>query len=132
METDNKQCGSCGRTFEHTPNLKTIGCPNFDCHKNDDECCDFIYRLIPSAVGTDEEGSETAPRNGMYRNAVVKYEHNNHLYFYDSKGAYVRIDTVIDIDDELSLVSQNPVENRIITLALTNFFTEPEWAEMWA
>ena len=66
------------------------GCPNIDCHNNKD-CCPFRKIVIPSVMGGDSEGEDYAPENGAYRNALVEYESNGHIYMYSSDGIPTRI-----------------------------------------
>lgn len=66
------------------------GCPNIDCHNNKD-CCPFRKIVIPSVMGGDSEGEDYAPENGAYRNALVEYESNGHIYMYSSDGIPTRL-----------------------------------------
>ncbi len=72
----------------NTPHLR--GCPNIDCHNNKD-CCPFRKIVIPSIMGGDSEGEDYAPENGAYRNALVEYESNGHIYIYSSDGIPTRV-----------------------------------------
>lgn len=42
-------------------------------------------------MGGDSEGEDYAPENGAYRNALVEYESNGHIYMYSSDGIPTRI-----------------------------------------
>lgn len=42
-------------------------------------------------MGGDSEGEEYAPENGAYRNALVEYESNGHIYMYSSDGIPTRL-----------------------------------------
>lgn len=107
-------------------------CPVFDCHKKDDKCCYIVYSIIPASLGDDSDDSEVAPENGRYCNRFVRYEANDHLYFYDSNGTLINLSAKeIEIDNFFSYSSKNPVENRKLTAALNNYISEEEWAEMW-
>lgn len=66
------------------------GCPNIDCHNNKD-CCPFRKIVIPAVMGGDSEGEDYAPENGAYRNALVEYESNGHIYMYSSDGIPTRL-----------------------------------------
>lgn len=66
-------------------------CPNITCG-SDDKCCKtFEKYVIPAAMGDDSEGSEVAPCNGAYKNALVEYEANGALYIYSSEGIFTRL-----------------------------------------
>ena len=60
-------------------------CPKIDCRKKK-HCCGLQYVSIPTAL-TDE----TAPRNGLYCNAVVKYEDTGEVWIYSSEGVPVLV-----------------------------------------
>lgn len=60
---------------------------------------------MPAALGDDSVGSEVAPKNGAYCNAVVKYEANGHVYVYTSEG----IPTLVTEGCECPEVSPNLV-----------------------
>lgn len=65
-------------------------CPRVDCRKKG--ClCGLKAVTIPSALGDDSEGSEVAPKNGAYCNAIVKYETNGHIYIYSKEGIPTRV-----------------------------------------
>ncbi len=42
-------------------------------------------------MGGDSEGEDYAPENGAYRNALVEYESNGHIYIYSSDGVYTEL-----------------------------------------
>lgn len=42
-------------------------------------------------MGGDSEGEDYAPENGAYRNALVEYESNGHIYMYSSDGIPTRM-----------------------------------------
>lgn len=46
---------------------------------------------IPAVLGDDSEGSEVAPCNGAYKNALVEYEANGALYIYSSDGVFTKL-----------------------------------------
>lgn len=71
----------------------TNPCPKYDCRKN--ACkCGLKYVSIPAALGDDSAGSEVAPKNGAYCNAIVKYEANGNIYMYSKEGIPVLINSV--------------------------------------
>jgi hypothetical protein len=51
----------------------------------------FRKITIPAVMGDDSEGSESAPCNGAYRNALVEYEANGALYIYSSDGIFTKL-----------------------------------------
>ena len=42
-------------------------------------------------MGGDSEGEDYAPENGAYRNALVEYESNGHIYIYSSDSIPTRV-----------------------------------------
>lgn len=54
-------------------------------------CCPFRKVVIPTVLGDDSEGSDYAPENGAYQNALVEYEANGALYLYSSDGIYTKL-----------------------------------------
>lgn len=77
-------------------------CPKYDCRKA--ACkCGLKYVNIPTSLGDDSEGSNVAPKNGAYCNALVFYEANGHVYIYTKEG----IPTLIDVDaSDISTLEQ--------------------------
>lgn len=77
-------------------------CPKYDCRKA--ACkCGLKYVNIPASLGDDSEGSNVAPKNGAYCNALVFYEANNHVYIYSKEG----VPTLIDVDaSDISTLEQ--------------------------
>ena len=77
-------------------------CPKYDCRKA--ACkCGLEYVNIPASLGDDSEGSNVAPKNGAYCNALVIYEANNHVYIYSKEG----VPTLIDVDaSDISTLEQ--------------------------
>lgn len=57
-------------------------------------CCPFRKVVIPTVLGDDSEGSDYAPENGAYQNALVEYEANGALYLYSSDGIYTKLSLV--------------------------------------
>ena len=86
----------CGFLMAHSPckynkSMKTE-CPNFDCNRPEKDCCTMFRKItIPAVLGDDSEGSEVAPCNGAYRNALVEYEANGALYIYSSDGIFTKL-----------------------------------------
>ena len=71
----------------------TRTCPNVNCNNNKD-CCPFRKIVIPAVMGDDSEGSDCAPENGAYRNALVEYAANGAMYIYASDGIFTKISMV--------------------------------------
>ena len=64
------------------------GCPKYDCRKA--ACkCGLKFVDIPAILGDDSEGSDVAPKNGEYCNAIVRYEANGRVYIYSKEGVPV-------------------------------------------
>lgn len=85
------------------------GCPNIDCHNNKD-CCPFRKIVIPSVMGGDSEGEDYAPENGAYRNALVEYESNGHIYMYSSDGIPTRLTSESGTSDYMALTNKPSIE----------------------
>ena len=53
-------------------------------------CCpkgvEIDYVELPASLGTSAPGQPNAPENGAYKNAVVKYVADGHVYIYTSEG----------------------------------------------
>ena len=48
----------------------------------------FHTQIIPASMGTSAEGQPYAPKTGMYKNMLVRYEADKAIYLYDSDGVY--------------------------------------------
>lgn len=75
----NKPC-----SFKKCPKVPKHGCA----------CCPFRKVVIPEVLGDDSEGSDYAPENGAYQNALVEYKANGAMYIYSSDGIYTKISMV--------------------------------------
>ena len=65
-------------------------CPKIDCRKKG--CKNGLKFIdIPAALGDDSATSNVAPKNGLYCNAIVKYEANGAVYIYSTEGVPVNI-----------------------------------------
>ncbi len=71
-------------------NIKT--CPKVP--KHGCGCCPFRKVVIPAVLGDDSEGSDYAPENGAYQNALVEYAANGAMYIYSSDGIFTKISMV--------------------------------------
>lgn len=77
-------------TLEYDKNYWKQPCPNVDCRKNTCKCgLEFVD--IPSSLGDDSADSKVAPKNGLYCNAIVKYEANGAVYIYSKEGVPVKV-----------------------------------------
>lgn len=72
-------------------NLPETTCPKVDCRKGSKCCKAFSYYSIPASMGDDSEGSEVAPKNGAYCDALVKYENGGAIYLYSKEGIPVML-----------------------------------------
>lgn len=70
----------------------------------------FREVLIPAALGDDKTGL-SLPENGAYTNALVKYEANDAIYFYDSYGVFTKFSGEYD-DEELRELIRKETEDR--------------------
>lgn len=65
-------------------------CPKIDCRK---KCCkcglEFVN--ISAVLGDDSANSKVAPKDGMYCNAIVRYEANGAVYIYSKEGIPVNV-----------------------------------------
>lgn len=69
---------------------KNGSCPKSDCKKK--ACkCGLRFVNIPNSLGDDSAGSDVAPKNGSYCNAIVKYEANGAVYIYSAEGIPVNV-----------------------------------------
>lgn len=74
-----------------------------------------ITFLTTEIEGVDDTVSP--PQNSAYRNTIVKYLTTGHVYLYNSVGIPTLMNEGV-VDNELSLDSVNPVQNKVITKAL--------------
>lgn len=106
--------------MEQDYNSKTWsrGCPNVDCKKT--TCsCGIKYVYIPSSLGDDHEGSNVAPKNGAYSNAVVYYEANGAVYIYSCEG--IPVETNIsdaNIMEEIAKLDREKADKETVETAL--------------
>lgn len=77
-----------------------------------------ITFLTTEIEGVDD--TVNPPLNGAYNNTIVKYLMTGHVYLYNSVGIPALLNEGSIVDDELSLDSTNPVQNKIITKALND------------
>lgn len=55
----------------------------------------FNAVVIPASLGSSEEGQPYAPKNGLFKNAVVQYEADGATFIYTSDGVPVPIVNVV-------------------------------------
>lgn len=61
--------------------------PVVEIHNN--ECPVLFHKvLVPAAMGDD---IDNPPKNGQYRNVLLQYEANGHVYMYSSDGVVTYI-----------------------------------------
>lgn len=90
----------------------------------DIDCCPFRKIVIPSVMGDDSEGSECAPANGAYRNALVEYEANGAMYIYASDGIFTKLALVAG---EEGAATTQYVDNAVSsTLASSKQYTDAQ------
>lgn len=74
-----KKCPECGMSPKVVEIINPEGCPVL-----------FHKISVPASLGDDT--GDYAPENGKYKNILVEYEANGHVYMYSSDGIYTRID----------------------------------------
>lgn len=71
------------------------------------ECPVLFHRvLVPAAIGDDENNP---PRNGQYRNVLLQYEANKHIYMFSSDGIPTYIS---DGDEDKDTTDYNELTNK--------------------
>lgn len=71
------------------------------------ECPVLFHRVIvPAAIGDDETNP---PRNGQYRNVLLQYEANKHIYMFSSDGIPTYIS---DGDEDRDTTDYNELTNK--------------------
>lgn len=94
--------------------------------------CDYFRKvLIPSSLGDDT--GDYAPKNGDYKNAIVEYAKNHHVYIYSSDGIPTNINVYNMNQNFVDLFGITPDinERKEITEEQYNsvikFFTNYNW-----
>lgn len=90
----NKPC-----SFKQCPKVPKHGCG----------CCPFRKVVIPEVLGDDSEGSDYAPENGAYQNALVEYKANGAMYIYSSDGIYTKVTGRGGVSDYMALTNKPSV-----------------------
>lgn len=71
------------------------------------ECPVLFHRvMVPAAMGDDETNP---PRNGQYRNVLLQYEANKHIYMFSSDGIPTYIS---DGDEDKGTTDYNELTNK--------------------
>lgn len=71
------------------------------------ECPVLFHRVVvPAAMGDDETNP---PRNGQYRNVLLQYEANKHIYMFSSDGIPTYIS---DGDEDKGTTDYNELTNK--------------------
>lgn len=71
------------------------------------ECPVLFHRvMVPAAMGDDETNP---PRNGQYRNVLLVYEANGHVYLFSSDGIPTYIS---DGDEDKDATDYNELANK--------------------
>lgn len=124
-----------------TPHLEK--CPKINCNQKND-CCPFRKIDIPAVLGDDSEGSDVAPENGAYRNALVEYKANGNLYMYSSDGIWTKLSMVagghgaatvdyVDAEDARTLANAKAYADSIKpTVDVTKNYVDTKDAEVLA
>lgn len=85
----------------------TNPCPKYDCRK--EACkCGLKFVSIPAVLGDDSDNSDVAPKNGLYCNAIVRYEVNGHIYIYSKEGIPVLMNALQNNECKNGLVVRLP------------------------
>ena len=62
-------------------------CPKVDCHKKcGGKCCGLEFVSVPAQLT-----EQMAPKNGLYCNAIVRYEQTGAVYIFSKEGIPVKI-----------------------------------------
>lgn len=92
--------------------------PKCDCEKDNHltpqaleihnhECPVLFHKvLVPAAIGDD---IDNPPRNGQYRNVLLQYEANKHIYMFSSDGIPTYIS---DGDEDKDTTDYNELTNK--------------------
>ena len=119
----NKPC-----SFKKCPKVPKHGCA----------CCPFRKVVIPEVLGDDSEGSDYAPENGAYQNALVEYKANGAMYIYSSDGIYTKVSmvaggagtaTVQYVDGKVAGEASARVAGDAATLAAAKEYTDEHAGE---
>lgn len=113
-------CNSCpknspkpsGKTCDLSPKILSID--------NPPEIILFHKAIIPAAMGDD---TDVPPENGLYRNVLLQYEANGHVYMYSSDGIPTLINSGLTSFNDLS---DRPLYGGVEMTSSTNI---PDWTD---
>lgn len=113
-------CNSCpkstprigGKTCDTAPKILSID--------NPPEIILFHKAIIPAAMGDD---TAIVPENGLYRNVLLEYEANGHVYMYSSDGIPTLLNSGLTSFNDLS---DRPLYGGAEMTSSTNI---PDWTE---
>ena len=111
-------CNSCpknspkpsGKTCDLSPKILSID--------NPPEIILFHKAIVPAAMGDD---TVVIPENGLYRNVLLEYEANGHVYMYSSDGIPTLLNSGLTSFNDLS---DRPLYDGIEMTSSTNI---PDW-----
>lgn len=103
-------------------------------------CILFRKVAIPASIGDE---TQVPPVIGKYKNVLLQYEVNGHLYLYSSDGIPTQIST--DVDEAMTLIAHleraKADRDELATVAFTGEyldllnepqqFTTSEWDSLW-
>lgn len=101
-----------GKTCDTAPKILSID--------NPPEIILFHKAIIPAAMGDD---TVVIPENGLYRNVLLEYEANGHVYMYSSDGIPTLLNSGLTSFNDLS---DRPLYGGIEMTSDTNI---PDWTE---
>ena len=113
-------CNSCpknspkpsGKTCDLSPKILSID--------NPPEIILFHKAIIPAAMGDD---TDVPPENGLYRNVLLEYEANGHVYMYSSDGIPTLLNSGLTSFNDLS---DRPLYGGVEMTSATNI---PDWTD---
>ena len=101
-----------GKTCDTSPKILSID--------NPPEIILFHKATIPAAMGDD---TVVIPENGLYRNVLLEYEANGHVYMYSSDGIPTLINSGLTSFNDLS---DRPLYGGVEMTGATNI---PDWTD---
>lgn len=105
---DNRKCANCGETPPSTARGKF---PSAVVEINNPEQLILMRKvIIPSSMGTEEDVPAAV---GKYRNVILQYEANGHIYLYSSDGIPTAIEVPKDVLDRIAALEHDLTEEAI-------------------
>lgn len=114
-------CNSCQATPPLMPKRSGKTCdtaPKILSIDNPPEIILFHKAIIPAAMGDD---TVVVPENGLYRNVLLEYEANGHVYLYSSDGIPTLLNSGLTSFNDLS---DRPLYGGVEMTGSTNI---PDW-----